>query len=181
MKFTKKQVTIDAIQFTKENWEDIVNFTNGTAHSFADGANTCIIPTLEGEHIATEGDWIIKGIKGEFYPCKPDIFELTYDAEPEKSSKTLINTEASGAKENVKDIKFWGDGDTFKLISKASSVSEGWMKSTKAMQIDGLGCVLQVTTQQNDNVAEAVTFIPNVVIEENKENGVVVSRKLKLI
>jgi hypothetical protein len=38
-----------------------------------------IIPTLEGDHTAITGDWIIKGIKGEFYPCKPDIFEKTYE------------------------------------------------------------------------------------------------------
>lgn len=46
-------------------------------------------------------------------------------------SKSLHNTCANGATKNVKDIVFWGDGDTFKLISKASSENEGWMKSTK--------------------------------------------------
>lgn len=62
--------------------------------------------------------------------------------------KTLHNSNASGASKNVKDIVFWGDGDTFKLISKASSQEEGWMKSTKAMEIEGVGVVIQVTTQQ---------------------------------
>ena len=47
-------------------------------------------------------------------------------------SKTLVNTDANGTKKNVKDIVFWGNGDTFKLISKASSVEEGWMKSNKS-------------------------------------------------
>lgn len=97
--------------------------------------------------------------------------------------KTLTNTTASQAKDNVKDIQFWGNGDTFKLISKASSVSEGWMKSTKAMQIDGVGCVVQVTTQQGDNVAEALTFVPGVKIEESYDTSEsvvksVTSRKL---
>ena len=93
--------------------------------------------------------------------------------------KTLGNTTASIAQENVKDIVFWGDGDTFKLICKASSKKEDWMKSTKAMQIDGLGCVVQVTTQQGSNVAEAVTFVPYAKISETKdESGQVVSRKL---
>ena len=41
--------------------------------------NGVIIPTLEGQHIASWGDFIIKGVKGEFYPCKPDIFEMTYE------------------------------------------------------------------------------------------------------
>ncbi|MFT7282972.1 MAG: hypothetical protein ACI9DM_002710 [Cyclobacteriaceae bacterium] len=94
-------------------------------------------------------------------------------------AKQYGNTTASGAKQNVKDIVFWGNGDTFKLISKASSKEEKWMKSTKAMEIPNVGCVVQVTTQQNDNVAEAIIFVPNVKIDEIKnEAGLVVSRKL---
>lgn len=88
--------------------------------------------------------------------------------------KTLHNSTVSGAKQNVSDLAVFGDGDTFKLICKASSKAEGWMKSTKAMQIDGVGCVVQVTTQQGDNVAEAITFVPNVkieLIEGDKVNG----------
>lgn len=98
--------------------------------------------------------------------------------------KTLGNTTASQAKDNVKDIVFWGDGNTFKLISKASSKAEGWMKSTKAMEVEGIGCVVQVTTQQGDNIAEALTFVPWVRIAEtfNVDEGVpekvVISRKL---
>jgi hypothetical protein len=98
------------------------------------------------------------------------------------TKKTLVNTDTNGAKKNVKDIQFFGDGDTFKLISKASSVKEGWMKSTKAMQIDTVGCVVQVTTQQGNNIAEAVTFVPNVKIKETKDKeGKVISRKLVAI
>jgi len=93
--------------------------------------------------------------------------------------KTLVNTDSNGARKNVKDIVFFGDGDTFKLISKASSQEEGWMKSTKAMEIKHVGCVVQVTTQQGENIAEAITFVPGVRIEEKaKEGGEVVSRKL---
>lgn len=98
--------------------------------------------------------------------------------------KTLSNMTASQAKDNVKDIIFWGNGDTFKLLSKASSKNEGWMKSSKAMEIEGIGCVVQVTTQQGQNVAEAVTFVPHVKIEEvyNVNEGViektVISRRL---
>lgn len=95
-----------------------------------------------------------------------------------KLLKTLKNTDADGASKNVKDIVFWGNGDTFKLISKASSENEGWMKSTKAMQIDRVGCVIQVTTQQGENVAEALQFVPGVRIHEEKEDGVVVSRQI---
>jgi hypothetical protein len=97
--------------------------------------------------------------------------------------KTLNNTTANQAKDQVSDITFWGNGDTFKLISKASSKKEGWMKSTKAMEIVGVGCVVQVTTQQGDNVSEAVTFVPGVKIEESYDsldniNKIVISRRL---
>ena len=89
--------------------------------------------------------------------------------------KTLTINSARDAKKEVSDIKFFGDGDTFKLISKASSKKQGWMKSTKAMQVDG-GCVVQVTTQQRnpDNsyaLAEAITFVPNVIIEDVTVGG----------
>lgn len=92
--------------------------------------------------------------------------------------KSLGNTDSNGAKKNVRDIVFWGNGDLFKLIGKASSKNEGWMKSTKAMEIEGVGCVVQVTTQQNDQVAEAVTFVPLVKIEETKDGDEVTERRL---
>ena len=94
----------------------------------------------------------------------------------ETDPKSLGNTDADGATENVPDIEFFGDGDAFKLISKASSQNEGWMKSTKAMQIDGLGCLVQVTTQQRNPdgsyaVAEALTFVVGAKIEEPSIGG----------
>jgi hypothetical protein len=93
--------------------------------------------------------------------------------------KTLHNTTVSKAKNNVSDLKVYGNGDMFKLLCKASSKKEKWMKSSKAMEIAGVGCVVQVTTQQGNNVAEAVTFVPNVKIKETKgKDGVVTSREL---
>lgn len=79
------------------------------------------------------------------------------------SEKTLSNTKASEAKENVRDIQFYGDGDLFKCLSKAWSEEEKWMKSTKAMNVP-TGVVIQVSTQQGDNVAEALTFVPGVEV-----------------
>jgi hypothetical protein len=171
MKFRKKPVVIDALKWTGENQNEMFAFLVDESVFYISDQNL-YIKTLEGTHLASIGDWVIKGIKNEFYPCKPDIFEQTYDLydADNEIKKTLINTTASQAKDNVKDIKFWGDGDTFKLISKASSVAEGWMKSTKAMEIFGIGCVIQVTTQQGDNVAEALTFVPNTRIAEFKDD-----------
>lgn len=96
--------------------------------------------------------------------------------------KTLHNTCADKAKDNVADLKIWGDGDMFRLLSKASSASEGWMKSTKAMEIPLVGCVVQVTTQQHNHIAEALAFVPGVrIMEERDKHGEVTSRKLVAI
>ena len=86
--------------------------------------------------------------------------------------KTLHNSDISGAKKNVPDTVVYGNGDLFKLLSKASSQREGWMKSTKAMEIPHVGCLVQVTTQQRNPdgsyaVAEALQFVPGVVLLEN--------------
>jgi hypothetical protein len=85
MKFRKKPVVIDAVQWTGSNGEEIDSFIGeiGDRHYY-DVDGTLIIKTLEGNHDATINDWIIKGIKGEFYPCKPDIFEMTYEKEKER-------------------------------------------------------------------------------------------------
>ena len=85
--------------------------------------------------------------------------------------KTLHNSDVSGARENVKDITIFGNGDQFKLLCKASSKEEGWMKSTKAMAIPSVGCVVQVTTQQGNNIAEAVCFVPDVMIVDDDHGG----------
>ena len=97
-------------------------------------------------------------------------------------AKSLHNTTANGAKKNVKDIVFWGDGDTFRLISKASSEAEGWMKSAKAMPA-GNSVVVQVTTQQRNpdgsySVAEALTTVPDAIIAEFYDEDKVVYRTI---
>lgn len=79
MKFRKKPVVIEAIQWTGGNWVEISNFVGGSG-VFVDG--NLHLTTLENKNNTFEasiGDWIIKGVKGEFYPCKPDIFEATYE------------------------------------------------------------------------------------------------------
>ncbi len=89
--------------------------------------------------------------------------------------KTLHNSDVSGARQNVKDIKVVGNGDMFQLLCKASSEEEGWMKSTKAMELPH-GCLVQVTTQQRGidgtyAVAEALSFVPGVRCAADENNG----------
>lgn len=76
-RYKKKQVVVDAIQYTRESSEACVRFCGKQFVGFVE--NELIIETLEGNHRASFGDYIIKGVKGEIYPCKPDIFEMTYE------------------------------------------------------------------------------------------------------
>lgn len=87
--------------------------------------------------------------------------------------KTLDISDVKGAKANISDIKVYGDGDTFALLCKTSSQSEGWMKSTKVCNVPG-GCIVQVSTQQRNTdgsyaVAEALTYVPYVHIDTTSE------------
>ena len=83
MKFRKRAVVIDAVRFEtnnvggNEHMDAILDWINGNA-AWHDGTDI-FIPTLDGVMRASVGDWIIKGVNGEFYPCKPDIFEKTYE------------------------------------------------------------------------------------------------------
>jgi ethanolamine utilization protein EutQ (cupin superfamily) len=75
VKFRKKPITIEAIQYIDENVDELLTWM-GYQPIFT---GTLAIDTLEGTMVASPGDWIIKGVNGEFYPCKPDIFVATYE------------------------------------------------------------------------------------------------------
>lgn len=93
MKFRKRPVVINAVQWTGCNLRDVITFTDGppdvrsqhaaekwVAYERLVASDGLMIYTLEGKMSASVGDWIIKGVQGEYYPCKPDIFEMTYEA-----------------------------------------------------------------------------------------------------
>ncbi len=77
-KYRKKPVVIEACQFNGKNIGDIFSWMK-TRRSM--NGNTLVIHTLEGDMYVSPGDWIICGVHGEFYPCKPDIFNETYERE----------------------------------------------------------------------------------------------------
>ena len=84
-KYRKKPVVIEALRFeySHNGIKALMAFcpqVEQISMQRHPGAKaTCVIPTLEGNHTATEGDYIIRGVAGEFYPCKPDIFAKTYE------------------------------------------------------------------------------------------------------
>ena len=77
-RYRKKPVVIEAIRYVGSNMREVIEFTEGKAWPETCTANL-VIPTLEGNHVASFGDYIIKGVRGEFYPCKPSIFWETYE------------------------------------------------------------------------------------------------------
>jgi hypothetical protein len=82
-KYRKKPVEIEAQQLTRGNVADVAAWCKGDWSSGSDAPPvpaSIDIETLEGRMRANEGDYVIRGVQGEFYPCKPDIFEATYDA-----------------------------------------------------------------------------------------------------
>lgn len=87
MKYRKKPVVIDAMQWIGTNIDEVLKFCAGDANYelMARGNAELVISTLEdgngtARHVASRGDWIIRGVQGEFYPCKPEIFDATYEA-----------------------------------------------------------------------------------------------------
>lgn len=82
MKYKKKPVVIDAIQFTGNNNDDIIEFLGDDRQkiTWSWDKKVILIPTLEGVVGCSLGNWIIRGVNGELYPCRDDIFRKTYDA-----------------------------------------------------------------------------------------------------
>lgn len=102
MKFRKKPVIIEAVQLREDTLDELYDFLNiagkdsflECGHGIDPTDGKFKITTLEGVHVAIVGDWIIKGVHGEFYPCKPDIFNKTYEVVYEEG-KSLTEQEAN--------------------------------------------------------------------------------------
>lgn len=94
MKYRKKPVVIDAMQvlFGKTEVNEIVDFV-GVENLKGVHTEEPKIITLEGDMLISDGDYIIKGVQGEFYPCKPDIFEATYEKADKSNLTVMINVD----------------------------------------------------------------------------------------
>jgi len=79
MKFRKKPVVIDAIRWTGANSQDVADFCGDDVLTPIEHYKPFQVGTFEGPHCASPGDWIIRGVAGEHYPCKPEIFAATYE------------------------------------------------------------------------------------------------------
>ena len=126
MKFRKKPVVIEAIQWNGKNKEEILRFASPSAsYNDIDGMK---IFTLEGTHTAKINDFIIRGVNGEFYPCKPDIFEKTYENGDIKIDK-IIQIMATDTIEDTRTLALSESGKTYEIEYKQIKISDtklGW-------------------------------------------------------
>lgn len=141
MKYRKKPVVIEAVKV-----EDVIRQSQTEEHltpewvrealgdrtllPWFDGSPRVHVPTLEGDMAGNSDDWIIRGVKGELYPCKPDIFEATYDAveEPEEGPGTMTVRVAVAVDPNGKYAArggSWGEDDWSKHDSLLESLEFG--------------------------------------------------------
>lgn len=112
MKFRKKPVVIEAVQFLDDgdSLTDIASFMGDVTISYHFPNEPVLhIDTLEGIMTASKGDWIIKGVQGEFYPCKPDIFEKTYEVVNDDQKVSLVIDGNVVANAMAEREKFWNE------------------------------------------------------------------------
>lgn len=172
--YRKKPVTIEAVQWTGSNLREVITFTDGppdtrTQHAGMmwenyedlvrrDGLK---IFTLEGAMLASPGDWIVKGVKGEFYPCKPDIFAATYEpaalrrerepVEPQRCAE--CDCESGGPDCNW--IKWDPQPDALALVAAAYRDAADWLLDMRAVDDDG-----NETTPEADVYVTLINSLP---------------------
>ncbi len=78
-KYKKKPIVVEAVQWTGRNDTEVLEFLENSKSDYDYNGKEIYIETLEGKMFVSDGDFVIKGVKGECYPCKPNIFEQTYD------------------------------------------------------------------------------------------------------
>ena len=106
--YRKKPVVVEAVQWTGENHAEMCEFIDPEVFEIIPRIGL-VIHTLEGDHHASPGDYIIKGVNGEFYPCKPDIFAKTYESASLTPPNEPLTLEQ--LREMDGEPAWWDDGD----------------------------------------------------------------------
>lgn len=147
MKFRKKPVVIEARCFNLSaatEMKEIEDWCGGSVKGTALPAEERVIhiQTLEGEMEGKVGDWIIRGVKGEFYPCKPDIFAMTY--EPEGATPAGSREPAEGrAKFEAWARPILGDNPNWKESGNGELAWQAWLAGSRAAETAGPNSVHQ--------------------------------------
>ena len=185
MKYRKKPVVIEAIQLKVDNFDAVCDFMGQTPvpkhnpdFGIDEHGNTnepylgVYIETLEGKMLASYGDYIIKGVNGEFYPCKPDIFEKTYDKANDSSSAMDFGDAIEVLKQGgtIRRAGWNGKGlMVFKQIpahieSDIIPKMQSLPQSTKDLILKGKGFI-DYTSQcliYNENTGRADSWVPSI-------------------
>ena len=129
MQYRKKPVVIEALKlkFSTGSQDEIIQWSNNTILKGLDGGLR--IPTLEGMMVANTGDYIIKGVKGEYYPCKPDVFEMTYESVDTSTQQENIYTE-----EDMMEYSVWVEIESNSALGRnrtSKDLLSEWVKQHK--------------------------------------------------
>ena len=192
-KFVKKPVVIEAIQYDGANITEIETFVRGKLPTImtSDLGAQLVISTLEGDMKVTKGDYVIKGIKGEFYPCKPDIFKQSYNmikenngilSEGEKRVRTTFNVSAAKTVDTAKQLM----AEAINLLSRdQNDIASYYYDSINTTQYrDLLGDYQREVATAKTKIEEAamwavkaltndihvVAFNPSIKIEDKNTN-----------
>ena len=159
IKATKKPVTIECVKWDGENIEEIMAFCGDSAFTAVESqmgqteTEELYIKTLEGNHHASVGDYIIKGVKGEFYPCKPDIFENTYDIVDESGPIVKVRAE----------VRYYEDS----IVNGEKDIS--WNEQEKGVK-PRMHCVVK---REGENIKPEDSW--NWCLEIDPQNGVILN------
>ena len=172
LKFRKKPVVIEAFQMTEDrrasnaDWPDWMHLAwqldreaPGSLYPTEEGTGdgTLSIGTLEGQHLVSWGDWIIQGVKGELYPCKPDIFEATYAP---KTAPVALPKPVGWFHRHPKECK---NGQVYNYQIASGDRKDGWEESPvyTEQQVHALLAEVSAPAAQEMD-AQLVAFIENV-------------------
>lgn len=121
--FRKKPVLVEAEQWLGTVKQKKRLLAAGVIMEIPSQDGSCLVPTLEGNMTCQINDYIIKGIKGEYYPCKPDIFELTYDMDEKETLEIEVNAETLGLNPEFVEAGI-EVGDTIKVDAAEDNIQE---------------------------------------------------------
>lgn len=185
MKYKKKPVVIEAIQLKVDNFDEVCEFMGETPepkhnpdYGIDEHGNTnnpylgVYIETLEGKMLANCGDYIIKGVSGEFYPCKPDIFEKTYDIVEDESDSMCFGYAIEVLKQGgAIRRKGWNGKGLFVIKQVPAHIDcnvipkmQSLPQSAKDLIMKGKGFI-DYTSQcliYNENTGRADSWVPSI-------------------
>ena len=140
-KFVKKPVVIEAIQYDGANITEIESFVGAKLPTImtSDLGAQLVIPTLEGDMKVSKGDYVIKGIKGEFYPCKPDVFKSTYNVVEDNNGILSEGEKRVRTNFNVSSLKIVDE--TKQLMAKAINLLSTDQNSVASYYYDNLNTI----------------------------------------